>query len=130
MNMTLNLYSGKKYYFEEVQQQLLDKDPVVFIIPENESIDSVYTMLNISRDLNKYICVSNGYQSSRVVAFLASFRDANKRKILVMAPNNSKQASITFTNNVLSCLSRINKTRSIKIRQKKRAVTSLDDLRQ
>ena len=105
MKFTVNLYSGKKYSLEEVKKQVEDKNPVVFIV-SNESNESVFSMMNMSNSLKKYICV----------AYLVSFKDLNKLNVLLMAPSEKRNKSLLFANRVSGCVNRANMIRGFKIR--------------
>lgn len=115
MKLTVNLYSGKKYSLEEVKKQVEDKNPVVFIVP-NESNESVFSMMNISNSLKKYICVANSFDAPKVVAYLVSFKDLSKLNVLLMAPSGKRNKSLLFANKVSGCVNRANMIRGFKIR--------------
>lgn len=114
IKMTLNLYSGRRYNTQEVQMQVLNKDPVIFIVP-NEVNDSVYSILNISKDLRKYICLASSFNVAKVVSFLVSFKDGNNRRVLIMAPQPTKDDAISFSRDVLGHVNRIFDSRKFKI---------------
>lgn len=115
MRVTINLYSGKRYDLEEVRQQVEDKNPVVFIVPR-DSNDSIFSMLNISNSLKKYICVSNSFDAPKIVAYLVSFEDLDKLNVLLMAPSDKKDRSLSFVRRVNKCVNKVNMARGFKIR--------------
>lgn len=116
MNVTLNFYSGRKYNYEDVKEQVTDKNPVVFIIPKKDN-DSVYSMINISNDLKKYMCLSHSFDTPKVVAFLLSFDNIENSNVLMMAPSNKKDSTMLFIKRVLSCINTAKMCRKLKIKK-------------
>ena len=116
MRVTINLYTGKSYRLDEVSAQVSDKNPVVFIVTK-ETDDSVYSMVNISNSLRKYICIANSFDAPKVVAYLSSFEDSDRLKVLMMAPSDKRDRAIIFTKRVIGCVNRVVMARKIRVRR-------------
>lgn len=119
MKVTVNLYSGKSYPREAVIRQIMYRDPIVCIIDELSPAESVYSILNVSSDMRKYICVANGFDSPKVTTFLASFgEDITTCRVLISAPQDDKRETLAFVENVIRCVNIINGARRINIKKR------------
>lgn len=113
MEFTLNLYSGRQYNKDEVFGQVANKDPIIFVIDDNTN-PSVFSILNISKDLMKYILVCEDFNALSAIAYLASFDNTEARRVLIMAPIESKAMAINFSNHLLKSIKKVEIARKIR----------------
>lgn len=113
MSFSLNLYTNKKYDYLTVRNFLREKDPVIFILPQ-QPYDAIYHILNISDDLRKYLCLTQGFNISKATAFCASFDRIPYRRILVMSPYQGKEQAIRFTKQLIKNLNVITLSRGLR----------------
>ena len=113
MEFTLNLYSGRQYHKEEVFRQVINKDPIIFASSDNTS-PSVFSILNISKELEKYILVCEDFNALSAIAYLASFSNISTRRVLVMAPVEERERAIKFSNHLLQSVKKVEIARKIR----------------
>lgn len=113
MEFTLNLYSGRQYNKDEVFGQVANKDPIIFVIDDSTN-PSVFSILNISKDLMKYILVCEDFNALSAIAYLASFDNTEARRVLIMAPMEAKTMAINFSNHLLKSIKKVEIARKIR----------------
>ena len=120
MKMTVNLYTHEKCPLSAIQRQIINKDPIICVIPRGDNIpDSVYTMLNTSEIYRKYVCVMNRFDIGRASMFLASFPNHSSLKVLMVIPEYKKNYGVRFAQSVVKQSTLLVRSRQLNIKNSK-----------
>lgn len=109
MNITLNLYTNKQIEPEEINQAILDKNPLILVATDTRTDDVVSKVEDTGYDMQKAVCFLRYYDTLRTVAFLASFKEVERRKVLIMAPKQDSSKAIKFAQDTSNYIKQVDK---------------------
>lgn len=105
MKLTLNvLKQEEKISRDLIQKRIINKDPVIFIIPIENHNRNLYSTMEITEDFNKFTYILDDYSLIKIAAFLFSFHDLEKKNVLVVSSDDKFDQTKQFLCQVLQLL--------------------------
>lgn len=99
MKFVLNTYKDNKYLRKDVHQAIIDKDPIIFIVPEEIKTNNVFEFIGYTDEMMKSFYVLDKFDTARSFAYLVTFPNIKFKKIMIVAPNfNEDDAKIMIKN--------------------------------
>lgn len=85
MKITLNLYDNEQLPPQVVKQRIIDKDPIIFIIPRGMA-NAIFSTVNIADEFQKSMYILESFNIARAFSYLYSFVNILDKQIMIMAP--------------------------------------------
>lgn len=99
MKLTLNLYDNGNLPIDAIKQRIIDKDPIIFIIPRGMA-GAIFPAVNAADEFKKSMYILESFNIARAFSYLFSFVNILDKRIMIMAPKHRDEEAKSLAVNI------------------------------